>query len=470
MAIRDEYLPLDSLLPDTANYNQHAPESIALLASQIVSVGFTAPFLIDANTRLIAAGHRRRLALFKLRADGHAEPEGVKPGWQVPCRVGDWSEIQRLKVLIGDNPDPARIDYDGERLTALLSELSNAGELDGSGYDEARLEALIGELAATGEAPDFGTGGLREGVDPDEVPEAASVPQRCQPGDLWQLGRHRLLIGDCRDAGNWERLLQGERVNVVVTSPPYASQRKYDEESGFRPIPPAEYGDWYEAVQANIRKHLADDGSYFLNIKEHCEDGQRHLYVKDLTLSHVRAWGWRFVDEFCWRDTRNGVPGGWNNRFKDAWEPVFHFARGGGIKFRPEAVSRPSDGVFDYSPENEKAGSGSGLLGAEKAGGYREGLARPSNVLEVPAQAGVAAHTAPFPVALAEFFLKAFSDPDDIALDPFMGSGTTLMAAEQNSRQARGFEVSAKYGDVILYRWEAATGQTAELLERLETS
>src|SRR5688572_21896147 len=97
----------------------------------------------------------------------------------------------------------------------------------------------------------------------------------------------------------------------------------------------------------NIASVLKPDGSYFLNIKEHAEDGQRHLYVKDLTLAHVRQWGWRFVDEFCWRKTDNGVPGGWNNRFKNAWEPVFHFCRQQEIKFRPKDVGHVSDGCFD---------------------------------------------------------------------------------------------------------------------------
>ena len=77
----------------------------------------------------------------------------------------------------------------------------------------------------------------------------------------------------------------------------------------------------------DIESILAPDGSYFLNIKEHADDGERNLYVMDLVIAHRRQWGWRFVDEFCWRKTDNGVPGGWGNRFKNAWEPVFHFCR-----------------------------------------------------------------------------------------------------------------------------------------------
>ena len=139
---------------------------------------------------------------------------------------------------------------------------------------------------------------------------------------------------------------------MVVTSPPYATQREYDPSSGFKPVPPDEYVAWFRDVAAGIETVLAPDGSYFLNIKEHADDGERSLYVKDLVLAHKRQWGWRFVDEFCWRKTDNGVPGGWNNRFKNAWEPVFHFCRQPEIKFRPEAVGHVSEDCFDYSPDN----------------------------------------------------------------------------------------------------------------------
>ena len=170
----------------------------------------------------------------------------------------------------------------------------------------------------------------------DEVSEPPADPIT-RVGDIWIVGKHRLVCGDCRDESVVRRLFEGAKANVAITSPPYASQREYDASSGFKPIPPEKYSEWFGAVAANIASVLAPDASYFLNIKEHAEDGQRNLYVKDLALAHVREWGWRFVDEFCWRNTANGVPGGWPNRFKNAWEPVFHFTKADKIKFRPEA-------------------------------------------------------------------------------------------------------------------------------------
>jgi hypothetical protein len=153
-------------------------------------------------------------------------------------------------------------------------------------------------------------------------------------------------------------------------------------------------------VAANIAANLTADGSYFLNIKEHADDGERSLYVKDLVIAHRRQWGRRFVDEFCWRKTDNGVPGGWGNRFKNAWEPVFHFCSQPEIKFRPKAVGHVSEDCFDYSPNNPKSTSGSGLLGTGARGsaagqpgaadedGRFTGVARPSNVVEVKSESG----------------------------------------------------------------------------------
>jgi site-specific DNA-methyltransferase (adenine-specific) len=249
-----------------------------------------------------------------------------------------------------------------------------------------------------------------------------------------------------------------------VTSPPYATQREYDPSSGFRPVAPDDYVDWYRDVAAAMASVLAGDGSYFLNIKEHAEDGQRHLYVKDLFIAHVRQWGWRFVDEFCWRKTDNGVPGGWNNRFKNAWEPIAHFSRGEHIKFHPFAVGHRSDDCFDYSPNNPESTSGSGLLGTgargEAAGklgstnedGRFDGIARPSNVIEAKSESWQGSHSAPFPRAIPEFFIKAFSDKGDTIFDPFLGSGTTIAAAHGLGRAGYGLEISPAYCDVILRR------------------
>jgi len=150
---------------------------------------------------------------------------------------------------------------------------------------------------------------------------------------------------------------------------------------------------------------------------------------------------------------------------------VFHFCRQPEIKFRPKAVGHVSEDCFDYSPSNPKSTSGSGLLGTGARGdaagdpeatdgdGRFTGIARPSNVIEVKSESSQGSHSAPFPRALVEFFVKAFSDPDDIVFDPFLGSGTTIAAAHLLDRTGYGVEISAAYCDVVLHRIAALTGE-----------
>ena len=103
--------------------------------------------------------------------------------------------------------------------------------------------------------------------------------------------KHRLLCGDARNREDVDRLFAGAKANVAITSPPYASQRKYDESSDFRPIPPDQYVEWFQDVATNIAAVLAPSGSFFLNLKEHAEDGERSLYVMDLAIAPQAALG-----------------------------------------------------------------------------------------------------------------------------------------------------------------------------------
>lgn len=302
--------------------------------------------------------------------------------------------------------------------------------------------------------------------------------------------KHLIICGDCREPATWTKLLaalppgrEGEtaRVNVVFTSPPYASQRKYDETSGFKPIAPDEYGDWWDAVQAASRDMLAGDGSFFVNIKEHCEDGDRHIYCKELLVRHVRQWGWRWVEEYAW--THGGTPRAVVNRFKNGWEPVWHLVRADASKF----VFRPEDVRHEYKPDQtgtrvESYGGGhpsgnDGLEGqnrtverqtrsesfkcgvddriiSENAKGTAAEtcLAYPDNVLSVGRNREALGHGAAFPVALPTFFIRAYSDRGDVICDPFLGSASTMVAAAQEGRIGVGSEISPKYVDVCRRR------------------
>ena len=272
---------------------------------------------------------------------------------------------------------------------------------------------------------------------------------------------HRLYCGDSTKAEDVARLMDGAKANVCFTSPPYASQRKYDESSGFKPIHPDKYVEWWDAVQANVAKHLAADGSMFVNIKEHCEDGQRSLYVKELAIAHVRQWGWCLIDEFCW--TRLGPPGSWPNRFKNGFEPIFHFSRQVKIRFRPDAVSHASS---DIPVSSSKAGVNTAFTNGEHwnlSAKTEKGKARPGNVVVASGVEPHTGHAAAFPIALPTFFIRAFSDEADAIYEPFAGSGTTMIAAEQLKRRCFGMEISPAYCDVICQRFENLTGLKATL-------
>jgi DNA modification methylase len=440
MARRIEIWLVSRLTPFASNARTHSEAQIAQIAASIVEFGFNAPILVDSNSGVIA-GHGRLLAARKL---GMAE---------VPVIVLDHlSEIQKRAYIIADNKLALNAGWDEEILAAELADLEKEGlDLALVGFSEDELRDLLPTETASPAA----------GSD-EEIPPPPVNPVT-RSGDLWRIGPHRLLCGDCRNPAAVARLFAGSRANLVVTSPPYAKQREYDASSGFQPVLPARYVGWFAPVSANIASILAPNGSYFLNIKEHSEDGERNLYVKDLVTTHKRYWGWRFVDEFCWRNTANGVPGKWPNRLKNAWEPVFHFCREKEIKFRPLSAGHISDEVVLYSPDNPSAPSGSGLLGCGAS--KKTGTAWPSNVIEAKAEGEQGSHSAPFPRALPEFFLKAFSDVGDVAYDPFLGSGTTMAAAHVLDRIGYGIEISPAYCDVILRRIAALVGAEPVLAE-----
>ncbi|MCC6389111.1 MAG: ParB N-terminal domain-containing protein [Bryobacterales bacterium] len=448
MARHLELWPIDRLVPYARNARTHSPAQVAQIAASIAEFGFNSPILVASGSGVVA-GHGRLLAARKL---GLAE---------VPVVVLDHlSETQKRAYLIADNKLSDLAGWDEDALRIELAELREQDvALDLLGFSEAELAGMFADEDTPAAAP--------EGTE-EEIPDTPVEPVT-RPGDLWLIGPHRLICGDCRDTSVVGKLFDGRRANVVVTSPPYATRREYDPASGFRPVAPEDYVKWYRDVAAALATVLTADGSYFLNIKEHAEDGQRHLYVKDLFIAHVREWDWRFVDEFCWRKTDNGVPGGWNNRFKNAWEPIAHFSRAETIKFHPYAVGHRSEDCFDYSPDNPKSTSGSGLLGTGARGdaagkpgsrdedGRYAGIARPSNVIDAKTESSQGSHSAPFPRAIPEFFIKAFSDAGDIAFDPFLGSGTTMAAAHVVDRAGYGIEISPAYCDVILRRIEHLT-------------
>lgn len=449
-------VPIGDLIPHPDNPRRGDVDQIA---ASLRKHGQYKPVVVQTSTGYLIAGNHTRLGALRLLEEDRAA--GVTDSrWQyLDVVYRDLDDEEATRILLVDNRTSDLGGYDS---AALLDLLGSLPDLEATGYSTEDLEELTRTIAPVGDAAPVSL------TDEDEIPELPDERDVVtRPGDVWHLGPHRIICGDSRDPITVTKLLDGQKINLGFTSPPYASQRKYDESSGFRPVPPDEYVAWFADVAGNVAAHLADDGSWFVNIKEHVEDGGRHLYVRDLTVAHVRRWGWTWVDELIWN--HGGTPGQFIGRFKNGYESVYHFARvpGAKIKHRPRNVAEPSDAAFSYQGLGPGTGTGNIDVPAHVARG--EGMALPSNVLRLrhgrhAGEAGID-HAAMFPVRLPAWFLKAYTDEGDLVYDPFMGAGTTVIAAHNEKRIAMGVEISPAYCDTICRRYEQHTG-TVPLRQR----
>jgi len=231
-------------------------------------------------------------------------------------------------------------------------------------------------------------------------------------------------------------------VDLIVTSPPYADQRK----KTYGGIHPDRYVEWFMPISKELHRVLKDDGSFILNIKEKVVDGERHTYVLDL-IKALREQGWRWTEEYMWHK-KNSFPGKWPNRFRDAWERCLHFTKAKDFKMYQDAVKVPmgdwkksrlknlSD--TDKKRDESKVKSGFGKKIENWVG--RE-MALPTNVLHFATECGNTGHSAAFPENLPEWFIKLFTQEGDLVLDPFMGSGTTAVVAKRNKRNYLGTDI-----------------------------
>jgi len=376
------------------------------------------------------------------------------------------SETQRRAYIIADNRLAMNAGWDEKALAAELGDLALAGvDLALIGFTTAELDLLLAEVEEP--AQDVA----------DDIPEPPATPVT-QAGDVWQTGKHRLICGDCRDENTMRALFLDARRRSQSRRRHMPHSVNTTHRAGSSDSPRRVCG----MVSRGGCRHRIDPGAGRVVLPEHKGPRRRRRaeLVRDGPGGGTQApVGWMFVMNSV-GGKRQRRAGGWGNRFKNAFEPVFHFSRQSEIKFRPEAVGHVSDDCFDYSPDNPVSKSGSGLLGTGPRGesaslppegsqgwgnmrrklvdGRHEGIARPSNVIECKSESGQGSHSAPFPRALVEFFVLAFTDPGDVVFDPFMGSGTTMAAAEVLGRIGYGAEISPGYCDVILGRMMTLTG------------
>lgn len=252
-----------------------------------------------------------------------------------------------------------------------------------------------------------------------------------------------IIQGDCREILS---LLPMQCVDLIVTSPPYADRRG----KTYGGIKPDEYVEWFLPTAKELHRVLKPTGSFVLNIKEPAINGERHTFVLELILK-LREQGWFWIEEYGWHK-KNSYPGKWPNRFRDAWERCLHFTRDKKFNMYQEAVMVPMGdwrhsrlkklSETDKRRDSSKVGSGFGKnisnwLGRDKA--------YPTNVLHLATECGNRSHSAVFPVELPKWFIKLFTQPDDIVLDPFIGSGTTAVACQNLNRHFIGIEVNAEH-------------------------
>ena len=270
-----------------------------------------------------------------------------------------------------------------------------------------------------------------------------------------------VYLGDCADILDG---LEDNTVDLIFTSPPYADNRR---KSPYKGVPIDKYVDWFTPISEKLKRVLKPEGSFVLNIKERALQGERHTYVLELILE-LRKQGWFWIEEYIWHK-KNSFPGKWPNRFRDAWERCLHFTKEKKFKMYQDNVMVPmgswAKNRLDNLGQNDKvryeSKSASGLgrnvsnwVGREKAYptnvlSIREESAlleeELSNVLSLPTTCSNRGHSAAFPQELPLWFIKLFTAPGDVVLDPFIGSGTTALACLKTERHFVGIEIEKAY-------------------------
>jgi DNA modification methylase len=269
-------------------------------------------------------------------------------------------------------------------------------------------------------------------------------------------GGHRLLCGDATSADDIARLMGGEEADICFTSPPYAQQRDY--KTGPQ--------DWDELMRGVFSilpvKH---DAQVLVNLGLVHHDGEWLPYW-DGWIEWMRSAGWQRFGWYVW-DQGPGLPGDWNGRLAPSHEFVFHFNR---IAERPRKTKDklPDSIALRFNGGTLRNKDGKIFKAKSSPFANLQPTKIPDSVIRImrhKARGIETAHLAPFPVDLVTEVLTAFSDPDDLAFEPFAGAGTQLISADVNGRRCFGIEIAQIYCDVAVKRWSKFTGRTAVLVD-----
>ncbi len=256
-----------------------------------------------------------------------------------------------------------------------------------------------------------------------------------------------LLLGDCKEE---LKKIPGNSVDLIFTSPPYADQRK----KIYGGIHPDKYVEWFLPTTEQFLRVLKSTGTFILNIKEKIINGERSTYVMELILA-MRKQGWFWTEEFIWHK-KNCYPGKWPNRFRDAWERLLQFNKDKQFNMYQEEVMVPMGNwaktrlinLSETDKERDESKVGSGF-GKNISNWLSRDMAYPTNVLHLATECNNKKHSAAFPEGLPEWFIKLFTREGDTVLDPFMGSGTTILVANRMKRNSIGIEIVPEYYEMV---------------------
>ena len=257
----------------------------------------------------------------------------------------------------------------------------------------------------------------------------------------------------CGDARQVLKNYPDKSFNLIVTSPPYADARK----SHYGSVRPDNYKDFFLTFHEEFWRVLADDGSFVLNIKDKVVAGKRHRYVWH-TIEALSQQGWHCIDDYIWYKP-NAMPGYWPNRLRDEWEYCFHLTKQKKFAMYQESIKKPI-GCWAEKRLAKLTGKSAERHNSENNSGFGRDLrswcdkdyVAPGNTVIVPLVGKNMGHPAVFPVGLPEFFIKLFTTEGDFVLDPFAGSGSTGIAAEQLNRSVVLIDAKQEYVDLMKER------------------
>jgi DNA modification methylase len=402
----------ESLIPYANNSRTHSNAQVSQVAASIKEFGFTNPVLIDEQGGIIA-GHGRVMAAKKL---GLAE---------VPCVVLDGlSEAQKKAYIIADNKLALNSGWDADMLKVEMERLGELGfDLSLTGFDDIELGELFGEPEQI------------EGLtDEDEVPEAPETPVSVL-GDVWLLGNHRLMCGDSTSIDAVERLMAGKRADFCFTSPPYNAAIK----------------------SAQMHSKAPKSGAGGLYVGGYSDDKSSTEYIQfnsDIISALSAVAGENFT--CCYNIN-------YNKNSPSEYIDVIHAAKQSiplvetivwekamAVSLQGDNLTRIFEFVFVLCKGKFKIN--------KNRTDCLKNLWKISNI-----GANHESHKACFPIKLVEEGIKNFAPHGAVIVEPFGGSGTTLIAAEKLGCSAFLMELDPKYCDVIVRRWQEFTGKQATL-------